>query len=101
MNQQLVEADVQSSGSTLSLATVVGMIRDANGPENDGEGYLVCVSTAGNEFFRGAVKSSVQEIQQSGELTLVLWEPRRNGGGPTGLELLVPVSSIKEIEIEW
>ncbi|MBP0639951.1 hypothetical protein, partial [Cupriavidus sp. AcVe19-6a] len=45
--------------------------------------------------------SSEKEVEESGTLSLVLWEPRRNGKGPTGLELRIPVSSIAAIEIEW
>lgn len=85
----------------LQAASVVEAIRGANSPRNSGEGYLVCVTTSDNEFFRGAVKTSEAEIEESGTLSLVLWEPRRNGNGPTGLKLCVPISSIAAIEIEW
>lgn len=93
--------DVLHRESNPKAPSVIAVIRDANSPKNGGEGYLVCVTTADNEFFRGAVQSSENEIEESGTLSLVLWEPRRNGNGPTGSEHRVSVSSIAAIEVEW
>lgn len=80
---------------------ILKMIRDADSPDSHGNGYLVCITTDQDEFFRGAVRTTIQDIEQNRVLILDLWEPRMNGGGQTGLELKVPLQSIATIQIEW
>lgn len=79
---------------------VIQAIREADAPENCGEGYLLIVSTFAGTRFRGAVCGTVEEVAAQGKLKLELWEVEPNGGGPIGADLSIQLASVATAEIE-
>lgn len=84
------------------MKTVVEAIREADHPDNHGNGYLLVIKTKSGDVFRGGVMSkSPEEVEKSGVVKLDLWQGKPNGDGPIGVDASIELAKVAEVEIEW